>query len=133
MTPVFVDTVGLLALWDEADQWHNVASEAANQLAERQVRLVTSSEVFLECGNAAARKPYRDDVATLREEFSNRGDLLMPTDKEIERAWSAYKQAPLGGPSIVDCVSFELMRRLRATEAFTNDRHFAASGFVTLF
>jgi predicted nucleic acid-binding protein len=30
MTRVFLDTVGLLALWDEADQWH-VAAEGAWQ------------------------------------------------------------------------------------------------------
>jgi len=30
-------------------------------------------------------------------------------------------------------VSFAVMRRLGITEAFTNDRHFGAAGFTTLF
>lgn len=30
-------------------------------------------------------------------------------------------------------VSFAVMRRLGITEAFTNDRHFQAAGFATLF
>lgn len=34
---------------------------------------------------------------------------------------------------IVDHVSFLVMRRLGITEAFTNDRHFSAAGFITLF
>lgn len=38
-----------------------------------------------------------------------------------------------GQAGIVDQVSFLVMRRLGITEAFTNDRHFQAAGFVTLF
>ena len=33
----------------------------------------------------------------------------------------------------VDLISFHVMRRLGLAEAFTNDRHFQAAGFVTLF
>jgi uncharacterized protein len=133
MTPVFMDTVGMIALWDEADQWHDPASVAAKQLAQRPVRLVTSSVIFLECGNAAARRPYRRDVQPLLDQFAMRGDLLVPTDAEVDRAWQAYHRGPAGGPSIIDHVSFEVMRRLGVTEAFTNDRHFVAAGFEVLF
>jgi predicted nucleic acid-binding protein len=38
-----------------------------------------------------------------------------------------------GSPGIVDLVSFEVMSRLGLTAAFTNDRHFTAKGFTTLF
>ena len=34
---------------------------------------------------------------------------------------------------IVDHVSFVVMRRLGISDAFTNDRHFKAAGFNTLF
>ena len=66
MNAVFLDTVGLLALWDVADQWHAPAEEAFADLVALKIPLVTSSFVLLECGNAAARKPYRDVVAVLR-------------------------------------------------------------------
>ena len=33
----------------------------------------------------------------------------------------------------VDQLSFQVMRRLGLTEAFTNDQHFQAAGFTTLF
>lgn len=49
---------------------------------------------------------------------------------------SGYSRAVvnrLGSAGIVDHVSFSVMRRLGITEAFTNDRHFAAAGFITLF
>jgi len=32
MTPVFLDTVGLIALWDQADQWHAAADAAMADL-----------------------------------------------------------------------------------------------------
>lgn len=38
-----------------------------------------------------------------------------------------------GGASIVDHVSFAVMRRLGLSKAFTNDRHFRGAGFETLF
>lgn len=33
MTPVFLDTVGLIAIWDEDDQWHSRASDRAFTLS----------------------------------------------------------------------------------------------------
>ena len=38
MTAVFLDTVGLLALWNQADQWH-LSAEAAFQRILEQRRL----------------------------------------------------------------------------------------------
>jgi uncharacterized protein len=38
-----------------------------------------------------------------------------------------------GDASIVDCISFAVMRRLGLTEVFFNDQHFVAAGFTTLF
>ncbi len=49
------------------------------------------------------------------------------------RAWAAYRRGEAGAAGIVDHVSFEVMRRLGVTEAFTNDRHFVAAGFEVLF
>jgi predicted nucleic acid-binding protein len=133
MTPVFVDTVGFIALWDRNDQWHVAATHAASELAKRRVRLFTTTAVLLECGNAAARLPYRSAVVDSRQAFTERGDLLDPNEAEQELAWQAYNRGEAGEAGIVDHLSFQVMRRLGATEAFTNDRHFTAAGFVTLF
>jgi hypothetical protein len=35
MNPVFLDTVGLIAVWDKADQWHNDAEPASKRAADR--------------------------------------------------------------------------------------------------
>ncbi len=133
MSEVFLDTVGLLALWDEDDQWHADAASAFARLAGANTRLVTTTFVLLECGNAAARRPYRRRVHALRQTMAARGEVLAPTEDDSQAAWSAYDRGEANNAGIVDHVSFVVMRRLGLTQAFTNDRHFQAAGFEVLF
>jgi predicted nucleic acid-binding protein len=133
VTPVFLDTVGLIGLWNAADQWHPAASLAFARLAATHVPLVTTREVLLECGNAAARTSMRVDVIALRNKLELQGRVIVPTDEDWINAWGSYERGRPGDASIVDCVSFTVMRRLGLTDAFTNDQHFAAAGFNPLF
>jgi len=133
MNTVFMDTVGLIALWDESDQWQQAASTAMKLLDVPGTRLVTTSCVLLECGNAAARKGYRARVCLLRDQFAAQNDLIDPTPAEIEQAWAAYERDSAGGASIVDHISFIVTRRLHIRNVFSNDRHFKIAGFNTLF
>ena len=87
MRTVFLDTVGLLALWDRSDQWHPAADAAYQALTAGPVRLVTSTLILYECGNAAARRPYRNDVADLWLALDATGDLFRPTAAQAEQAW----------------------------------------------
>lgn len=40
MTPVFLDTVGLVAIWNHSDQWHAAAMAIFTGLIQRQVPLL---------------------------------------------------------------------------------------------
>jgi predicted nucleic acid-binding protein len=133
MTTVFLDTVGLVALWDEADPWNGPAAAAMKLLDAPSIRLVTTPYVLLECGNALARTPFRADVCQFREQLAKQKNLIDPMPEEIEEAWAAYQRDHAAGAGIVDHVSFIVMRRLGISDAFTNDRHFKAAGFNTLF
>jgi predicted nucleic acid-binding protein len=62
---VFLDTVGLIALWDRADQWHGVAEQAYRKAKAANCEFCSTSYVLLECGNAASRRPYRDRVVQM--------------------------------------------------------------------
>jgi predicted nucleic acid-binding protein len=130
---VFVDTVGLLALWDQADQWHLAATTAMEAIPSATCRFVASSLVMLECGNAAARTPYRRHVAAFRRELADFGNLLIPNEEDERLAWAAYEKGEAGQAGIVDQISFAVMRRLGITLAFTNDKHFTVAGFEVLF
>jgi uncharacterized protein len=83
---VFLDTVGLIALWDRQDQWHAAARMALAHINLGQTRLVSTSWILLECANHAARKPYRTDVVRMREILGRGGDLYEPTPAEIDQA-----------------------------------------------
>jgi predicted nucleic acid-binding protein len=133
MSAVFLDTVGLLALWDADDQWHEAATRAFDAIRRDRAQIVTTTLVFFECGNAAARRPYRGEVDHFRQRLATRGELVVPTESECEQAWSAYARGEADRAGIVDHVSFVVMRRLGLTDGFTNDRHFRAAGFRTLF
>jgi len=133
MRPVFLDTVGLIALWDTDDQWHAAAEAAYQEIVSQRRSTLTTSFIMLECGNTAARRTFRSDVCSLRRGLELRNELIVPTESDWQAAWSAYERADAAQAGAVDHVSFVVMRRLGITEAFTNDRHFQAAGFITLF
>jgi uncharacterized protein len=133
MSAVFLDTVGLVAIWDEADQWHDAAERTYAQIVSQRRPFVTTSFILLECGNTAARRPYRNEVSVLRQNLERRNELIVPTEDDWQDAWAAYDRNDAGRAGIVDHVSFVVMRRLGITDAFTNDRHFQAAGFTVLF
>lgn len=133
MNAVFLDTVGLLALWNRSDQWHESAEAAFQSLLLRRSPLLTTSLVLLECGNAAARHPFRQQVCDLRAVLRSRGELIEPTDAEVNNSWVAFERGDAGQAGIVDHISFAVMRRLGISDAFTNDRHYRAAGMNPLF
>lgn len=133
MSVVFLDTVGLIAVWDASDQWHEDANRVFLDLLRDGNPLVTTSTVLLECGNASSRRPYRLRANALRLQFRAASLLVDPTSEEMDQAWTAYDQGFAGNAGIVDQVSFAVMRRLGIQQAFTNDQHFRAAGFETLF
>jgi predicted nucleic acid-binding protein len=130
---VFLDTVGLLALWDESDQWHQAAQNSFGQLVASRASVITTSYVLLECGNAAARRPYRSAVTRLRQQMEQGNRLIIPTAEDWQAARTAYDSESSTGAGIVDQVSFRVMRRMQISIAFTNDRHFRTAGFQILF
>lgn len=131
-SPVFLDTIGLLALWDRSDQWHLAATQAFQEFSKERASLYTSSLVLLECANVAARRPYRGVVSALWQEMKAAGRVFHPNEKDWEEAWSDYERGFVGGPGVVDLISFRAMRQLKIERAFTNDRHFREAGFQVL-
>ena len=133
MKTVFLDTVGLIATWNEEDEWAQSASAAMRRLDVPRTRFVTTPQILLERANAAARTPFRVDVCLLHDQLAAQNDLIDVSPEETQEAWAAYRRDSAGGASIVDHISFIVMRRLGITDAFSNDRHFKAAGFNTLF
>jgi predicted nucleic acid-binding protein len=124
---VFVDTSALYALLASADPSHERASRGFARLAGR--RLVTHSYVVVE---AAALVQRRLGMAATRDLLHR---LLRPVrivwvDEDLHRAASSLLLATdRVAVSLVDCASFELMRRRGIAEALAFDDDFAREGF----
>ncbi len=129
MKTIFLDTVGLIALWDRRDQWHPAAISSLASLDENATRFVSTSFVMLECANHAARRSYRHEVVKMRDELDAIGDLFEPRPEVVRSAWDEYTNGRVGTASVVDSVSFAVMRRLGITQVFSNDQHFNAARF----
>ena len=117
MRKVLLDTVGLLALWNRTNQWHAAAKQAHVDLVQTAAVPFCTTFILLECGNAAARFPFRRDVIALRQQLEQAGLLITPSDADWSQAWLDYERSFAGQSGIVDCVSFVIMRRLGVAEA----------------
>ncbi len=133
MNEVFLDTVGLIAVWDRRDQWHDAATAAFALLCAEGAVIITTTFVLAECGNALARTRLRQNPVDLRRSLETDGGLINPADADWHEAWVRYEAGHPGSPGLVDELSFAVMRLLGLRRAFTNDRHFADAGFETLF
>jgi predicted nucleic acid-binding protein len=102
---------------------------------------VVEQESYLSYDNICAQRmrkfrdstPYRSAVARLRERFEIDRLLISPAEADWREAWNCYVRREGNSAGILDCISFVVMRRLGIQEVFTNDEHFRAAGFETLF
>jgi predicted nucleic acid-binding protein len=124
---VFVDTSALLAILDEDDRFHREAAETFRALMAG-TELVTHNYVEVEALSLARRRLGPGAVARLT-------DRLLPAmttiwvDEPLHRAALAAHRGAGASVSLVDNVSFEVMRREGIDQAFAFDADFEAQGF----
>lgn len=131
-SPVFIDSSALLAVLDGADSNHGKARPLWKHLVESGKRLVSHNYVLLETSAVTSRRLglgaarlFEADIAPLLK--------IVWVDQELHHAavgasWAAGRRSL----SLVDCVSFEVMRRAGIRAAFAFDRHYREFGFETL-
>ena len=128
---IFVDTVFVIALINQRDQYHQQASELADRFEG--YPLLTTDAVLLEIGNALARG-YKQEAIEVIEQFlaSDEVEIKRLTPYLFEQAFELYKQHRDKDWSLVDCISFVTMREAGLSQALTFDRHFVQAGFEVL-
>lgn len=126
---VFVDTSAFFGLLNEHDASHAAAQDALERLSDDEERLVTHNYVVVECIALTQRRLGLAAVGALR-------DGLLPlvrqlwVDRELhDQALAATLAAGRRDVSLVDRVSFEVMRRHGLRRAFAFDGDFADQGF----
>jgi predicted nucleic acid-binding protein len=124
----FVDTSGLLAFLDrDAARHEEVVASIAEILDER--RAITHNYVLLETEAVAGRRLGAGVARRLLEDLVPALEVVW-VDRELhEAAVTAHLRSPRRRSSLVDQVSFELMRRLGVRSALALDRDFAREGF----
>ena len=130
-TRTFLDTLYVIALINQRDQYHGRTTELAAQYERR--AFLTTDAVLLEIGNALARKFKQQAVEVI-------GHLLSSEDVQVVRltpdlfaeAFTLYESHQDKEWGLTDCISFVVMRRESVQEALTFDQHFVQAGFQAL-
>jgi len=129
---VFMDTSAFLAVLDADDANHERASQIWRELITQEETLVCSNYILVETftlvqnrlGMTAVRVLQNDILPMISVEW---------VDESLHRSGvSALITAGRRRLSLVDCTSFETMRRLGAQLAFTFDQHYAEQSFDCL-
>jgi predicted nucleic acid-binding protein len=125
----FVDTSGVLAFMNVADARHVEAARIWTALLQSAEALLTTNYVLVETGALVQARMGMTATQVLAEDITPALDVSW-VDEELHRAgMAALLTARRRDLSLVDCVSFEVMRRRGITRAFTFDPHFPEQGF----
>ena len=126
---IYVDTSAFIAVIDRDDGNHEKAKEKWIRILDAGENLVCSNYVLLEtCAliqnrlGMEALKAFQKDVAPVI-------DIIWVNEKIHEIGINAVLAANRRQLSLVDCVSFAVMRHLSADKAFAFDSHFPGQGF----
>jgi len=129
---LFIDTSAFYALLDKDDANHEKAKKAWTDLLGAEHTLVTSNYILVETfallqnrlGMEAVRGFQDDLLPLITVEFVSSG---------VHRSGIAsLLSASRRSLSLVDCVSFEIMRSSGIKTVFAFDQHFKEQGFTLL-
>jgi uncharacterized protein len=126
---VFADTSGLLALLNRTDDNHARAEHAFGNLRVRQVSLVSTSYVLVETYAVVGRRLGLDAVRSFRADFAPLIDVVWVDETLHNAGLDMLLDRRKRLLSLVDAVSFIVMRQRSMAEAFAIDPHFEQEGF----
>jgi len=129
---VYVDTSAFLAVLDADDQNHPDAKRVWESLLSKRVPLIASSYVLVETWALVQHRLGIEAVRSFSEDvFPLLGIIWVGSDLH-RRGVAALLAANRRNLSLVDCVSFEVMRDLGVKNVFTFDPHFREHGFTCM-
>jgi uncharacterized protein len=126
---IFVDTSALLAVLDADDQQHMSAREAWQDLVAREEDLVCTNYILVETFALVQHRLGVEAVRTLQEDIVPVLRIEWIDAQSHNTSVAALLTAARRQLSLVDCASFDAMRRLGISTALTFDRHFDEQGF----
>jgi uncharacterized protein len=128
---MFLDTSGLLSVYEPKDQFHSLAVDHLLRAEQR----VTTNYVLVELASLMIARRVRQDrmIRFLhRTQEDSRVEIVWVTRELHEAGMELLSRRLDKTYSLCDAVSFAVMREREITEALTSDRHFEQEGFTRL-
>jgi len=129
---ILVDTSAFLAVLDQRDLNHPAAKARWIEMLNRGDELVSHNYILVETSAVVLRRLGLDAVRVFERDVVPVLRLVWVTREIHEAAAGAHLVAARRTLSLVDCVSFEVMRRTGVLTAFAFDRHFREYGYETI-
>jgi len=129
---ILVDTSALLAVLDRGDERHPAARRIWEEMLKGDDILVCHNYVLVETSAVLTRRIGLDAVRTFVHDVVPVLRIAWVTGDVHEAAVAAHLAAERRALSLVDCASFEIMRRTGVRTAFAFDPHFGEFGYETV-
>lgn len=126
---IFVDTSAFFALLDRDDANHKKAKEVWNKVLNPENVLITTNYILVESFALIQHRLGMDAVMGLQEDILPIINIEWITSGVHRSGVSALLAASRRKLSLVDCISFEIMRNAGIKTIFTFDFHFEEQGF----
>ncbi|HVA88447.1 MAG TPA: PIN domain-containing protein [Chloroflexota bacterium] len=129
---IFADTSALYALLAAQDPSHPAARDAWSSIQARRDTLITSSYVLLETVSLIQRRLGMQAARDFHAAFVPVLMVSWVDSQRHTRAMDALLVVGRRDLSLVDCVSFDVMRVMNVDKAFAFDDHFTQQGFTCI-
>lgn len=129
---IFIDTSALLAVMNGDDANHRTAKLLWEKHVGGGDTLVCHNYILVETSALTSRRLGIEAVHVLEKDIVPVLHLLWVNPEIHQAAVGAHLGAGRRTLSLVDCVSFEIMRRTGLRTAFAFDRHFEDYGYERL-
>ena len=126
---VFIDTSALLAVLDRSDERHAAAKRIWEDMLRGDNTLVCHNYVLVETSAVLTRRIGIEAARVFEQDIFPVLRIVWVTRDVHEAAVGAHLAAGRRALSLVDCASFEVMRRTGVRTAFAFDPHFEEFGY----
>jgi predicted nucleic acid-binding protein len=126
---IFVDTSAFLAVLDESDKNHEAAKPFWQKIISKEDVLLSHNYILIETSALLLHRFGMEAVRVFEQDIFPILRIIWVTENVHTAAVSAQLMAGRRTLSLVDSVSFEVMRRTGVRKAFAYDRHFKDYGY----
>lgn len=128
----FVDTSALYALMIPEDTHHQAAKACFEELRLAEASLISTNYILLECTSLIQRRQGFEAARSFLIQTGKLLDIVWIDKGHHEQAIALWGKAGRRALSLVDCVSFWVMRNHGLRHALAFDPHFKEAGFEVL-